>query len=61
MSKMGNLYLEIQEKIDNDKSGKYDSDCNYCVSHYGEPSPPHYPSQQCKSGKHNHCSCDVCF
>ncbi len=24
-------------------------------------SPPHTPSSGCKSGKHPHCTCDVCF
>jgi hypothetical protein len=23
--------------------------------------PPHYASPFCKSGGHNHCSCDACF
>lgn len=23
--------------------------------------PPHDASRNCESGKHNHCSCDLCF
>jgi hypothetical protein len=38
--------------------------CSYCdrerdagISYH----PPHDASEHCKSGKHPHCSCDICF
>lgn len=37
--------------------------CSYCESddcNFGF-CPPHDASPRCESGKHNHCSCDVCF
>lgn len=34
--------------------------CSFCLAHDGE-GPPHSASSRCESGKHNHCSCDVCF
>jgi hypothetical protein len=36
--------------------------CNYCDQHGdNQMMPPHQPSRNCESGKHNHCTCDVCF
>jgi hypothetical protein len=37
-------------------------DCETCVVlRFAEFGPPHDPSPRCESGKHPHCSCDVCF
>lgn len=36
--------------------------CSYCRKE--KPNgffPSHDPSDRCKSGKHNHCSCECCF
>lgn len=36
--------------------------CAYCDKHKpGEMMPPHDASENCESGKHAHCTCDVCF
>ena len=65
MSKMGQLYLEIQEEMikENMLHGKikYDIECNYCVSHYKQHAPYHFASDRCESGKRDHCTCDICF
>jgi hypothetical protein len=34
--------------------------CSFCDEHPGLM-PPHDASSRCESGKHSHCTCDVCF
>lgn len=36
-------------------------DCASCDAADLHVRPPHDASPRCESGKHNHCSCDVCF
>lgn len=37
-------------------------ECTYCDKYRDESMmPPHDASDRCESGKHNHCTCDVCF
>jgi hypothetical protein len=36
-------------------------DCRECISVSVFGGPRHEASKNCKSGKHNHCSCDTCF
>lgn len=36
-------------------------DCKLIESKPGILAPRHDPSPACESGKHPHCSCDVCF
>ena len=36
MSKSNAQYLEIQQEIINSNNKNYDSDCEYCISHYRE-------------------------
>lgn len=52
--------------------GKYDPNCETCEK-YALPAlmagkkifnifmPPHQAKLNCESGKHPHCSCDICF
>lgn len=36
--------------------------CPTCAARKpGEMMPPHFASPNCESGRHNHCSCDLCF
>ena len=36
--------------------------CQYCSDHINDDMmPPHIASDKCESGKHNHCTCDICF
>jgi hypothetical protein len=38
------------------------AECAYCRAHAGDNMmPPHTPSIHCESGKHPHCTCDVCY
>jgi hypothetical protein len=42
----------------------YDPQCAYCCSMRDRGAsfyPPHAASDDCESGKRNHCSCDRCF
>jgi hypothetical protein len=41
-----------QDEIDN---------CAYCQANKGQMAPRHFASPNCESGKHNHCTCDICF
>lgn len=61
MSKMGALYLAIQEEIISSNNKIYDPDCDYCIAHYKKFAPSHYASKFCESGGRNHCTCDICF
>ena len=37
-------------------------ECAYCDANGDYPMMPrHYASARCESGKHPHCTCDVCF
>lgn len=39
-------------------------ECPYCDRLRDEKAylyPPHDASQNCRSGKHSHCTCDTCF
>lgn len=36
--------------------------CTYCdANRADEMMPPHDASPRCESGKHPHCTCDICF
>ena len=35
--------------------------CAYCERYKGQMHPSHDASARCESGKHEHCTCDVCF
>jgi hypothetical protein len=35
--------------------------CPTCIEFKGLMMPSHYASPNCESGKHNHCSCSICF
>jgi len=61
MSKMSQLYLDIQEEIINSKSTVYDPNCSECIANYKQFYTQHYASSDCESGKRNHCTCDICF
>lgn len=49
---------EAKAKFGNNKAHP---DCDYCltVSVFGGPS--HEASPRCRSGRHDHCTCDTCF
>lgn len=37
-------------------------ECKFCDFHRDDPRmPSHTPSENCKSGKRPHCTCDVCY
>lgn len=39
-------------------------ECAYCDEERAAGNsffPPHDPSPNCRSGKHKHCTCDICF
>jgi len=43
--------------------GGWDPECSFCQQ-AGRPGgyfPAHTAMPRCKSGRHNHCSCDTCF
>ena len=47
-------------------AGLYDPECPACQEMRESPTlswagPRHKPSRRCESGKHLHCSCEVCF
>jgi hypothetical protein len=49
-------------------SGYLDPSCRGCEQFYLSPKKPfdvfapgHMASRSCESGKHPHCTCDVCF
>ena len=55
-----------------EKEGELDPNCRTCVEQFYSKlvsgikfsdifAPRHKASKRCESGKHNHCSCDVCF
>jgi hypothetical protein len=55
-----------------EKMGEISSDCKMCVEIFYPQllsskklyeifAPGHIASSRCKSGKHPHCTCDVCF
>ena len=50
-----------------EKAGFLDPNCKGCEERYTAPvpyavfAPSHKPSDNCKSGKRPHCSCDTCF
>ena len=51
-----------------EKQGRLDPNCTLCKEFYdydGRPcsvfAPNHQPSINCESGKHPHCTCDICF
>ena len=35
--------------------------CPFCEKFKGQMHPSHDASDRCESGKHDHCTCDVCF
>lgn len=37
------------------------ANCAYCQKYKGQMHPDHFASPYCKSGGHNHCTCDACF
>lgn len=37
------------------------SGCTYCETVDDKGAPPHDASPRCESGKHNHCTCDICW
>jgi hypothetical protein len=37
------------------------SACAFCERNKGKMMPPHDASARCKSGGHEHCTCDTCF
>lgn len=40
----------------------FDGECAYCDrNRHDNMMPPHDASSRCESGKHNHCTCDICF
>ncbi|MEK6880048.1 MAG: hypothetical protein AABY22_10590 [Nanoarchaeota archaeon] len=43
----------------------WDENCKFCLEqdplNSGVMFPPHEASESCESGKHEHCTCDVCF
>ena len=51
-----------------EREGWLDKNCNGCQIYYDNPSfpnqvfsPRHEANNNCESGKHNHCTCDICF
>ena len=37
-------------------------ECKYCDEHRNDSMmPSHTASERCESGKHPHCTCDVCY
>jgi hypothetical protein len=46
--------------------GSYDPNCRYCDELRDHPTlspfmPNHTALSSCRSGRHNHCTCDSCF
>jgi hypothetical protein len=37
------------------------ANCAYCQANKGQMAPRHFASPRCESGRHNHCSCEICF
>ena len=37
------------------------TDCKYCQANKGQMAPRHFASSRCESGRHNHCTCNICF
>lgn len=35
--------------------------CRYIQDEHGGFGPPHFANPNCRSGGHNHCTCDTCF
>lgn len=58
--------------LDLEDMGELDPNCKICITYFypfarlGKSivnvfAPRHKASPNCKSGKHAHCSCDICF
>jgi hypothetical protein len=64
-NQMGDIWTrqaERQARVDKGLPAEPKSDCAYCRAHAGDNMmPPHTPSIHCESGKHPHCTCDVCY
>lgn len=42
----------------------FDEKCSFCVEQENKGNtffPPHQASENCESGKYDHCTCDTCF
>lgn len=74
MSRIGNYVIEMQEAHETHKCIpecyfcyqeneriKRTPNCIYCKLNFGIFGPNHYALPTCKSGGHNHCTCDICF
>lgn len=56
-------YIRIRDVVENLPPRRHRLEPGQCVScdRDREEGPSHDPSQACESGKHPHCTCDVCF
>lgn len=56
-----------QDRLDRlQEMGRFDPNCSYCSELFNHPTlspfmPSHTASVRCRSGRHNHCTCDTCF
>lgn len=65
--------MSIEDRIKElESTGDFNPNCETCQVHFypavksGDSitsvfAPRHKASDKCKSGKYNHCSCDICF
>ena len=54
--------MRMAHKIAMEKYRRPAGECAFCDEHRKDAMmPSHTPSERCESGKHPHCTCDVCF
>jgi len=61
--------IRLSRTVEHEKNGDIDPSCPGCQEHYESIkthgwlpfAPRHKASTGCKSGGHNHCTCDTCF
>lgn len=66
ISPFGNSETRAERLKRIEKMGLIDPDCAYCQEYYNHPKlspfmPSHRASSRCRSGGHNHCTCDTYF
>ena len=52
----------IREMLEFGLKNRQQEGCAYCEAHKNDSMmPPHKASDYCESGKHPHCTCDICY
>ena len=52
----------IQRMLEHGLKNRREEGCAYCETHKNDHMmPPHKASDHCESGKHPHCTCDICY